>query len=49
MKKLLGVALLALPFLTASAHASGHFWNLQAGGTLYIKGGPGQASRTWCW
>ncbi len=44
MKRIFGVALLALPLLGGSAHATGRFFNLQAGGSLYIKGGPGQAS-----
>lgn len=44
MKKLFGVALLALPLFVASAHAEGRIFNLQAGGSLYIKGGPGQSS-----
>jgi hypothetical protein len=43
MKKLFGVALLALPFLAASAHANGWPFNIQAGGSFYIKGGPGPA------
>jgi hypothetical protein len=43
MKKLFGAALLALPFMTASAHAHGWPFNVQAGGSFYIKGGPGPA------
>jgi hypothetical protein len=41
MKKLFGMALLALPFLVGSAHANGWPFNVQAGGSLYIKAGPG--------
>ncbi|HEY7153186.1 MAG TPA: hypothetical protein VH575_04420 [Gemmataceae bacterium] len=54
MKKLFGVALLALPLLAASAHANGSSYcisahangspfSIQAGGGFYIKGGPGPA------
>jgi DNA polymerase-3 subunit gamma/tau len=43
MKKLFGVALLALPFLAASAHAEGSPFNVQAGGSFYIKGSHGAA------
>jgi hypothetical protein len=41
MKKIFGAALLALPFLTVSAQAEGWPFNVQAGGSFYIKGGPG--------
>jgi len=42
MKKLFGVALLVLPLLVGSAHATnGWPFNVQAGGSLYIKAGPG--------
>lgn len=44
MKKLFGAALLALPFLTASVHATGNPFSLQMGGSFYIKGGPSKAS-----
>ena len=44
MKKLFGAALLALPFLTASVHATWCPFSLQAGGSFYIKGGPSQAA-----
>lgn len=44
MKRIFGVALLVLPLLAGSTQASGWPFNLQAGGTLYIKGGCGQAS-----
>jgi hypothetical protein len=43
MKRLFGVALLALPLLAASARAEGWPFNVQAGGSFYIKGGPGPA------
>ncbi|HWG43398.1 MAG TPA: hypothetical protein VN688_11485 [Gemmataceae bacterium] len=43
MKKIFGVALLALPFLAVSAQANGWPFNVQAGGSFYIKGGPGPA------
>jgi hypothetical protein len=41
MKKLFGVALLALPFLAASVHAEGWPFNVQLGGCFYIKGASG--------
>lgn len=41
MRKLFGAALLALPFLSGSLHANGWPFNVQAGGSFYIKGGPG--------
>src|SRR5215469_15761379 len=44
MKKLFGVALLALPLATGSLHAEGWPFNIQAGGSFYIKGGPGPAA-----
>jgi hypothetical protein len=43
MKKLFGVALLVLPFLAASARAEGWPFNIQAGGSFYIKGSSGHA------
>ncbi|HEY7427809.1 MAG TPA: hypothetical protein VH682_26495 [Gemmataceae bacterium] len=43
MKKLFGVALLALPFVAASAHAEECPFNVQAGGSFYIKGSRGAA------
>ena len=41
MKKLFGVALLALPFVAVSAHAEGWPFNVQLGGSFYIKGASG--------
>ena len=41
MKRIFGVALLVLPLLAGSIHASGWPFNVQAGGSLYIKAGPG--------
>jgi hypothetical protein len=43
MKKLFGIALLALPLVVGSVHAEGWPFNVQAGGSFYIKGGPGPA------
>ncbi len=40
MKKVFGVALLALPFLAVSVQAEGWPFNVQAGGSFYLKGGP---------
>ena len=44
MKRIFGMALLALPLLAASARAEGWPFNVQAGGSFYLKGGPGAAS-----
>ena len=42
MKRIFGVALLVLPLLVGSAQATnGWPFNVQAGGSFYIKGGPG--------
>ncbi|HTU21112.1 MAG TPA: hypothetical protein VMG10_23870 [Gemmataceae bacterium] len=42
MKRIFGVALLVLPLLVGSARATnGWPFNVQAGGSFYIKGGPG--------
>jgi hypothetical protein len=49
MKKLFGVALLALPFLTVSAQAEGYPFNVQAGGSFYLKGGPGCSPQAGPW
>lgn len=44
MKRIFGVALLVLPLLAGSAQATnGWPFNVQAGGSFYIKGGPGPA------
>jgi hypothetical protein len=44
MKRIFGVAMLALPLLAGSAQATnGWPFNIQAGGSFYIKGGPGPA------
>jgi hypothetical protein len=43
MKKLFAAALLALPFLAVSAQAEGWPWNVNAGGSFYIQGGPSAA------
>jgi hypothetical protein len=43
MKKVFGTALLALPLLAVSAQAEGYPFNVSAGGSFYIKGGPGAA------
>ncbi|MGH7172234.1 MAG: hypothetical protein ACRELG_18310 [Gemmataceae bacterium] len=42
MKRIFGVALLMLPLLVGSAQATnGWPFNVQAGGSFYLKGGPG--------
>ncbi len=41
VKKIFGVALLILPFAAGAANAQGWPFNVQAGGSFYIKGGPG--------
>ena len=41
MKKLFGIAFVALPLIVGSVHAEGWPFNIQAGGNFYIKGGPG--------
>jgi hypothetical protein len=43
MKKLFGVALLTLPLLAVSARAEGWPYSVQAGGSFYVRGGPGPA------
>lgn len=43
MKRIFGVAVLALPFVVGSVQANGWPFNVQAGGSFYIKGGPGPA------
>jgi hypothetical protein len=44
MKRFFGIALLALPLAAGAVHADGWPFNIQAGGSFYIKGGPGPAS-----
>jgi hypothetical protein len=41
VKKIFGIALLSLPFAVGAVHAQGWPFNVQAGGSFYIKGGPG--------
>jgi hypothetical protein len=44
MKRIFGVALLMLPWAVGPIHAEGWPFNVQAGGSFYIKGGPGPAA-----
>lgn len=49
MKKMFGITLLMLPVLAASAQASGWPFNVQAGGSFYIKGGPCRTPQAGPW
>lgn len=49
MKRMFGVALLALPLAVGSVHASGWPFNVQAGGTFYMRGGNGLMPQAGPW
>jgi hypothetical protein len=49
MKKMFGVALLALPLLVGSTHASGWPCNIQMSGSWYIRGGNGLMPQAGPW
>jgi hypothetical protein len=49
MKKMFGVALLALPLAVGSVHAEGWPFNVQAGGSWYIRGGNGLMPQAGPW
>jgi hypothetical protein len=49
MKRILGVALLALPFAAGPSHAEGWPFNIQAGGSFYIKGSNGTCPQAGPW
>jgi hypothetical protein len=49
MKRIFGVALLALPLAAASVHAEGWPFNIQAGGSFYLRGANGTAPQAGPW
>jgi hypothetical protein len=49
MKRMFGVALLALPLVVGSAQASGWPFNVQWGGTFYMRGGNGLMPQAGPW
>jgi len=49
MKKLFGVAMLALPLVVGSLHAEGWPCNLSCGGSWYIRGGNGLMPQAGPW
>ncbi|HTU92255.1 MAG TPA: hypothetical protein VMF69_19395 [Gemmataceae bacterium] len=49
MKKMFGVALLALPLAIGSVHASGWPFNVQWGGSFYMRGGNGLMPQAGPW
>jgi hypothetical protein len=49
MKRMFGVALLALPLVVGSVHASGWPFNIQAGGSWYMRGGNGLMPQAGPW